>query len=104
MVTPPISETSMPGSRCAVSHSSQVSRNAPSDGAGVIPAAANAWETRTPSTLLADAERGYLSETYGNALAVELGLFRRTYNTLRPHQALDDRTPRQAYVTGTGTQ
>ena len=26
----------------------------------------------------------------------------RTYNTLRPHQALDDRTPRQAYVTGTG--
>jgi transposase InsO family protein len=26
----------------------------------------------------------------GNALAVELGLFRRTYNTLRPHQALDD--------------
>ncbi len=40
----------------------------------------------------------------GNALAVELGLFRRTYNTLRPHQALDDRTPRQAYVTGTGTQ
>ena len=40
----------------------------------------------------------------GNALAVELGLFRRTYNTLPPHQALDDRTPRQAYVTGTGTQ
>jgi len=40
----------------------------------------------------------------GNALAVELGLFRRTYNTLRPHQALDERTPRQAYVTGTGTQ
>ena len=40
----------------------------------------------------------------GNALAVELGLFRRTYNTLRPHQALDDRTPRQAYVTGAGTQ
>ena len=40
----------------------------------------------------------------GNALAVELGLFRRTYNALRPHQALDDRTPRKAYVTGTGTQ
>jgi len=40
----------------------------------------------------------------GTALAVELGLFRRTYNTLRPQQALDDRTPRQAYVTGTGTQ
>ena len=40
----------------------------------------------------------------GNALAVELGLFRRTYNTLRPHQALDDRTPGQAHVTDTGTQ
>jgi putative transposase len=40
----------------------------------------------------------------GSALAVELGLFRRTYNTLRPHQALDDRTPRRTYVTGTGTQ
>jgi putative transposase len=40
----------------------------------------------------------------GNALAVELGLVRRSYNTLRPHQALDDRTPRQAYVAGTGTQ
>ena len=40
----------------------------------------------------------------GNALAVELGLFRRIYNTLRPHQALVDRTPGRAYVTGTGTQ
>jgi transposase InsO family protein len=33
-----------------------------------------------------------------------LGLFRRTYNTLRPRQALDETTPRQACVTGTGTQ
>ncbi len=33
----------------------------------------------------------------GNALAVEVNLFRHTYNTLRPHQALDERTPRAAY-------
>ncbi len=29
----------------------------------------------------------------GNALAVEVNLFRHTYNTLRPYQALDERTP-----------
>jgi putative transposase len=29
----------------------------------------------------------------GNALAVEVNCFRHTYNTLRPHQALGDRTP-----------
>jgi transposase InsO family protein len=34
----------------------------------------------------------------GNALAVEINLFRHTYNTLRPHQALDERTPRAAYL------
>jgi len=34
----------------------------------------------------------------GNALAVEANLFRHTYNTLRPHQALDERTPRAAYL------
>jgi transposase InsO family protein len=34
----------------------------------------------------------------GNALAVEVSLFRHTYNTLRPHQALDERTPRAAYL------
>jgi len=34
----------------------------------------------------------------GNALAVEVRLFRRTYNTLRLHQALDERTPRAAYL------
>jgi hypothetical protein len=33
----------------------------------------------------------------GNALAVEVNLFRHTYNTLRPHQALDERTPRAVY-------
>jgi putative transposase len=33
-----------------------------------------------------------------NALAVEVNLFRHTYNTLRPHQALDERTPRAAYL------
>jgi transposase InsO family protein len=32
----------------------------------------------------------------GNALAVNL--FRLTYNDLRPHQALDERTPRAAYL------
>jgi transposase InsO family protein len=32
----------------------------------------------------------------GNALAVEVNLFHHTYNTLRPHQALDERTPRAA--------
>jgi transposase InsO family protein len=30
--------------------------------------------------------------------AVEVNLFRHTYNTLRPHQALDERTPRAAYL------
>ena len=34
----------------------------------------------------------------GNALAVEVNLFRHTYTTLRPHQALDERTPRAAYL------
>lgn len=40
----------------------------------------------------------------GNALAVEINQFRHTYNTLRPHQALDDRTPRQAYLTSGESQ
>jgi hypothetical protein len=31
-------------------------------------------------------------------IAVEVKLFRRTCNTLRPHQALDERTPRAAYL------
>jgi transposase InsO family protein len=35
-----------------------------------------------------------------NALAVEVNLFRQTYNTLRPHQALDERIPRAAYLAG----
>ncbi|MFD8491802.1 DDE-type integrase/transposase/recombinase [Amycolatopsis sp. NPDC059657] len=35
----------------------------------------------------------------GNALAVEINCFRHTYTTLRPHQALNDRTPRQVYLT-----
>ena len=34
----------------------------------------------------------------GNALAVEVNCFRHTYNTLRPHQAPDERTPRAAYL------
>jgi hypothetical protein len=34
----------------------------------------------------------------GNAPAAEVNLFRHTYNTLRPHQALDERTPRAVYL------
>jgi putative transposase len=34
----------------------------------------------------------------GNALAVEVNLFRHTCNTLRPHQALDERRTRAAYL------
>lgn len=33
----------------------------------------------------------------GDSLAVESNWFRQTYNTVRPHQALGDRTPKQAY-------
>jgi putative transposase len=36
--------------------------------------------------------------TDGDALAVEVNCFRQVYNTIRPHQALDDRTPRAAYL------
>jgi putative transposase len=36
----------------------------------------------------------------GDALAVEVGRFRQIYNTIRPHQAIADRTPRAAYLTG----
>jgi putative transposase len=34
------------------------------------------------------------------ALAVEVGRFRQIYNTIRPHQAIADRTPRGAYLSG----
>ena len=34
----------------------------------------------------------------GGALAMETARFRDIYNCIRPHQALDDRTPRQAYL------
>lgn len=34
------------------------------------------------------------------ALAVEVGRFRQIYNTIRPHQAIADRTPRDAYLAG----
>ena len=34
----------------------------------------------------------------GDTLAVDVAVFRQTYNTLRPHQALADRTPREAYL------
>src|SRR2546429_6539503 len=34
----------------------------------------------------------------GDALAMEVARFRQIYNTIRPHQALGDQTPRQAYL------
>lgn len=34
----------------------------------------------------------------GGALAVEAARFRDIHNRVRPHQALGDRTPRQAYL------
>lgn len=34
----------------------------------------------------------------GDALAVEVALFTRTYNQIRPHQHLNDRTPHVAYL------
>ena len=36
----------------------------------------------------------------GDALAVEVTRFRQIYNTIRPHQAIADRTPRDAYLNG----
>jgi putative transposase len=36
----------------------------------------------------------------GDALAMETHRFRQIYNTIRPHQALGDRTPRDAYLAG----
>jgi putative transposase len=36
----------------------------------------------------------------GDALAVEINRYRQTYNTIRPHQTIGDRTPRQAYLAG----
>lgn len=40
--------------------------------------------------------RGYISD--GDALDMEAHYFRIIYNTIRPHQALGDRTPKQAYL------
>jgi putative transposase len=34
----------------------------------------------------------------GDALAVEVNWFRQIYNTTRPHQAIDHRAPRNAYL------
>jgi transposase InsO family protein len=33
-------------------------------------------------------------------LAVEVQRFRQIYNTIRPHQAIGDRTPHDAYLAG----
>jgi len=40
--------------------------------------------------------RGYISDA--DALDMEVHRFRIIYNTIRPHQALHDQTPRQAYL------
>jgi len=40
--------------------------------------------------------RGYIGD--GDALDMEVHRFRLIYNTIRPHQALADRTPKQAYL------
>jgi transposase InsO family protein len=42
--------------------------------------------------------RGYISD--GDALDMEVHRFRIIYNTIRPHQALADRTPKQTYIEG----
>jgi putative transposase len=42
--------------------------------------------------------RGYIGD--GDALDMEAHRFRIIYNTIRPHQALADRTPKQAYLAG----
>jgi putative transposase len=41
--------------------------------------------------------RGYIGD--GDALDMETHRFRIIYNTIPPHQALGDRTPKQAYLT-----
>ncbi|WP_418001500.1 transposase [Mycobacterium sp. PDNC021] len=46
--------------------------------------------------------RGYIGD--GDALDMEAHHFRTIYNTIRPHQALDDRTPKQAYLNSTNPQ
>lgn len=40
--------------------------------------------------------RGYIGD--GDALGMEVHRYRIIYNTIRPHQALDDQTPKQAYL------
>lgn len=40
--------------------------------------------------------RGYIGD--GDALDMEVHRFRIIYNTIRPHQRLGDRTPKQAYL------
>lgn len=37
----------------------------------------------------------------GDALSVEVNWFRQVYNTIRPHQALGDSAPHQAYLADT---
>jgi transposase InsO family protein len=46
--------------------------------------------------------RGYIAD--GDALDMEAHRFRIIYNTIRPHQALNDRTPIQAYLNSNHSQ
>lgn len=46
--------------------------------------------------------RGYIGD--GDALDMEAHHFRIVYNTIRPHQALGDRTPKKAYLNSTNPQ
>ncbi|GAB2968716.1 integrase core domain-containing protein [Amycolatopsis acidiphila] len=46
--------------------------------------------------------RGVIAD--GDALAMEVLRFRHLYNTVRPHQTLNDWTPQQAYLTSRESQ
>jgi putative transposase len=44
--------------------------------------------------------RGAIAD--GDALSVEVNWFRQIYNTIRPHQGIGDRTPKQAHLESPG--
>jgi hypothetical protein len=61
--------------------------------------------TCTPVTVAIPFRQGTAEVVTGTyALAVEINCFRHTYNTLRPHQALNDWTPRHVYLTSPESQ
>ncbi len=57
-------------------------------------------EAPAPIAVVTDNGPCFRGVTFADAFAGddEVNLFRHTYNTLRPHQALDERTPRAAYL------